>query len=191
MMTTGVQRSLAQEIDPNYLCQKSPLNRCWGHRAIEQPQNQFPEQSQDIVSQVIKVKLNKVSNVSEWVRIERTGNQVKLLHTTIAPSFVAKAISVVAGIPSIFSDSGTARAFDIISGLPPLAYTWYDHATSRILFQPDGCEGAKETAPCVLTGTDTIELPAGTNLSEGNFTVEYTERKLLRTVTFRVPPQKL
>lgn len=72
-MATGVQRSQAQNINSNYLCQKLPLNRCWRYRLIEQPQTQSSEQSQDIVSQVTKVKLNKVSNVSEWVRIELVG----------------------------------------------------------------------------------------------------------------------
>ena len=97
-------------------------------------------------------------------RIERTGNQLKLLHTTIAPSIVSTAIRAISGIPAVFSDSGTARAVGIVGGLPPLAYAWYDHPTSRILFQLDSCKGAKETSACVVKGTDTIELPAGTDL---------------------------
>ncbi len=187
VITTGVPPLLAQEVDLNYLCQsqRSPLNsRCSGYRSIEQPQTESK------TPQIIKIKLNKVSNVTEWVRIERTGNQLKLLHTTIAPSIVSTAIRAISGIPAVFSDSGTARAVGIVAGLPPLAYTWSDHPTSRIFFQPDSCKGAKETSSCVLTGTDTIELPAGTDLSQGNFTVEYIERKLIRTVTFRVSPQK-
>jgi hypothetical protein len=185
VMATGVPPLLAQEVDLNYLCKKTPLNsRCLGNPTTKQ------SQTESAIPQVIKVKLNKVSNVTEWMRIERTGNQLKLLHTTIAPSIVSTAIRAVSNIPSVFSDSGTARAVGIVGGLPPLAYTWYDHPTSRILFQPDSCKGAKETSSCVLTGTNTIELPAKTDLSQGNFTVEYTERKLLRAVTFRVPSQK-
>ncbi|MBA2749412.1 MAG: hypothetical protein H0U45_11905 [Tatlockia sp.] len=186
VMMTRVQPLLAQEVNSNRLCQKLLLNSsCSRDSSIDKkPQTQFT------VPQVIKVKLNKVSNVTEWMRIERTGNQVKLLHTTIAPSIVSTAIRAISGIPSVFSDSGTARAVGIVGRLPPLAYTWYDHPTSRIFFQPDSCQGEKETSSCVLKGTSTIELPAETDLSQGKFTVEYTERKLLRTVTFRVPPQK-
>ena len=157
-MITGVPPLLAQEVDSNYLCQKSPLNsRCLGSLTTQ-------SQTESAIAQVIKIKLNKVSNVTEWVRIERTGNQLKLLHTTIAPSIISTAIRAISGIPSVFSDSGTARAVGIVGRLPPLAYTWYDHPTSRILFQLDSCKGAKETSACVVKGTDTIELPAGTDL---------------------------
>lgn len=74
-MTTGMQPLFCQEVDLNYLCQKSPLySRCSGNSLIKQSQTQAI-----VVPQVIKVKLNKVSNVTEWVRIERTGNQLKVL----------------------------------------------------------------------------------------------------------------
>lgn len=191
MNRAWAQPTQAQDIDLDYLCQRSLFNRCKGYQSPEQSKKQSFRKSQDNVPQVIKIKLNDLSGVSEWVRIEITGRSVKLLHTTVAPSTVAKAISTISGIPSAFTDSNAARAVSIIGALPPLAHTWYDHPTSRILFQLDSCEGAKETATCVLTGTNTIQLPAGTDLSKGNFTLEYTERKLLRTVTFRVPPQKL
>jgi hypothetical protein len=39
----------------------------------------------------------------------------------------------------------------------------------------------------MITGTDSLILPEGTNIRAGLFTIEYTEGELLRSVTFRIP----
>lgn len=136
-------RSQAQDTDLYYLCQRSPFNvRCNGYQSAEKRKEQSLGERQDSLTQVIKIKLNDLADVSEWVRVERTGDQVKLLHTTVAPNGVAKAISAISGIPSVFSDSDAVRAVSIIGALPPLAHTWYDHPTSRIVFLPDTCPEA-------------------------------------------------
>jgi hypothetical protein len=165
----------AQEIDLDYLCQTSPFNSRCQTQAVKPPN-----------AEVIKLRLTDLAGVSEWVRLERTGRQVKLLHTTVAPSGFAKAFSAIAGIPSAFSNSDAARGVGIAAGLPPIAHTWYDHLTSRLLFQPDGCA----SATCVITGTNSLELAEDTDLLKGRFTIEYAESNLQRSVTFRLPPTR-
>ena len=69
----------AREVDLETLCQKFPLNsRCEGY--------QFPSQRQAAAAlaapQVIKVRLRTPSTSNEWVRIEVSGNTLKLVHTT-------------------------------------------------------------------------------------------------------------
>jgi hypothetical protein len=170
----------AQATDLEDLCQKSPFDSQCQAQQVDQRDN---------APQVIKLRLTKLSDVSEWVRLEVTGRKVKLLHTTVAPSGFAKALRTAFGIPSSFSDSSAATILGIASALPPIAHTWYDHSTVRVFFQPDGCEGARETTSCVVSGATTLELPEKTVLSKGQFTIEYIESNLQRSVTFRIPQQ--
>jgi hypothetical protein len=137
------------------------------------PQSQAQDIKED-VKQDIRISLNDLNDVSEWVRLERTGRQVKLIHTVVAPNGVAKAISALAPVPI-------------------LEHSWYDHPTSRTVFTPDTCSqplpsSRSPASDCSITGTDTVTLPAGVNVDQGKFTLEYTESKVVRTVTFRVPP---
>ena len=143
-------------------------------------QTQIPPR---LETQVIKIRLTNLAEVSEWVRLEVTGRHVKLLHTTVAPSEFAKALSVAAGVPSAFSDSITARAVGVFAGFPAIAHTWYDHPTTGVFFQPEGCDQPS----CTITGTNTLELPEGIDLLRGQFTIQYTESNLQRSVTFKVP----
>ncbi len=139
------------------------------------PQSQAQNVKED-VRKDIKISLNDLNDVSEWVRLEHTGKQVKLVHTVVAPNGVAKVVSALAPVPI-------------------LEHSWYDHPTSRVVFVPDTCaQSSPSSQPpasdCSVTGTDTVTLPPGINVDQGKFTLEYTESKLVRTVTFRVPPQK-
>jgi hypothetical protein len=128
------------------------------------------QESKEDVKQDIRISLNDLNDVSEWVRLERAGSQVKLTHTVVAPNGVAKVVSALAPVPT-------------------LEHSWYDHPTSRIVFVPDTCSKSS-TADCSVAGTDIVTLPKGVNVDQGKFTLEYTESKLVRTVTFRVPAQK-
>jgi hypothetical protein len=133
--------------------------------SVETGEIEQPTQS----PQVIKIKLNDLSGVSEWIRVEITGNQVKPLHTVVAQSGLSRAISAV-----------TSLRF-------PVGHTWYDHPTQRIFFKPDDCEQMH----CLVTGTDVITLPSGTDPYQGEFTMEYLESGWLRTIQFKIPAPKL
>ncbi len=124
---------------------------------------------EEVKKEEIKINLNELNDVSEWVRLERTGSQVKLIHTVSAPSGVANAFAKLVPVT--------------------LGHAWYDHPTSRIVFVPDTCAQPTESN-CSITGTTDVTLPTGVNVDQGKFTLEYTESKLVRTVTFRVLPQK-
>jgi hypothetical protein len=140
----------------------------------EQP----PDMAQETTKpQVIKCRLNDLSGVSEWIRAKVTGNQVKLLHTVLLHTVL---------LHTVVAQSGLSKGFIAVVNLPiSIAHTWYDHPTSRIAFRPDDCA----LSACLVTGADTITLPAGTTIYQGRFTLEYTESGWVRTVTFKLPDQ--
>jgi hypothetical protein len=159
-----------QARDFDFRCQRSTLNSpCRANQLSEQPPDVAPEsQRTPTPSAVIKFRLNNLSGVAEWIRAEVTGNQVKLLHTVVAESGLSQGLTSIINAPIA------------------IGHTWYDHPTSRIAFQPDGCE----RSDCIITGTDAIALPIGTDIYQGRFTLEYTESGWLRTITFKLPDQK-
>jgi hypothetical protein len=150
----------AQTRASSLVCQRANL-RC-NTQTLSQ---QSIESIQTVKPQVIKFKLNDLAGVAEWIRAEITGDQVKLLHT-------------------VMSESGLSRALNRFLPIA-ISHTWYDHPASRIIFQPDGCD----RSDCLITGTDTVMLPAGTDVYQGRFTLEYTESGWLRTITFKLPNQ--
>jgi hypothetical protein len=140
------------------------------YQVSEQPPDVAQESTRsETKPDVIKFKLNDLSGVSEWIRAEITANQVNLRHTVVTESGISKGLTSLIG-----------------GGPLAIAHTWYDHPTSRIAFQPDGCE----RSDCLVSGTDSITLPIGTNLYQGRFTLEYSESGWLRTVVFKLPDQK-
>jgi hypothetical protein len=144
----------------------------------------------DKAPQVIKLNLdNSGPNDDEWVRVEVRGNTVKLLHTRQAISNFSQIANPVLGV------------LGFISPIPvslPNFYRWHDHPVSRVVFQPDGCSAnsapeisqSSVSSSCTITGIDTILLPEATDIHQGSFTIEYTERNLLRLLTFRIPDKK-
>jgi hypothetical protein len=173
IQSTWLQSADAHIIGSDLLCHNVSLDfRCKSYRLAQQPTDasEYTDAHQPALSQVIKFKLNDLAGVAEWIRVEVTdGNQVKLLHTVVSESGVSRAVRRLIPVP-----------------LPvAIAHTWYDHPTSRITFQPDGCE----SNDCLITGTNLVTLPVGTDIYQGRFTLEYTESGWLRTVTFKIPQQ--
>jgi hypothetical protein len=152
----------ARGVNLDLRCQQLPLDsQCRSSQVAQQSTE--PEQKLT-KPQVIKFRLNNLAGVAEWIRAEVTGgNQVKLLHTVMSESGVSRAL----------------RRFIPIA----ISHTWYDHPTSRITFQPQGCD----KSDCIVTGTDSVILPTGTDIFQGRFTLEYTESGWLRTITFKLP----
>lgn len=75
------QTAVAQSLNPNPRCQTPLLN---AHCQVPQVAQQTTESVPPSKPQVIKLKLNDLSGVSEWIRAEVTGTQIKLLHTVVA-----------------------------------------------------------------------------------------------------------
>jgi hypothetical protein len=48
-------------------------------------------------------------------------------------------------------------------------------------------EPSDPPATCLITGIDTLTLPAGSHIRNGLISIEYEDRNLLRSVTFRLP----
>jgi hypothetical protein len=169
VLSTCLFPTMAQSANAAPLCQGSQLNTdCKTAQIVQQTPNTEPNSAQtSAATQTIKFKLNDLSGVSEWIRVDVSDRQVKLLHTVVSASGVAKAVS-----------SATR--------LPAFAHTWYDHPTTRIFFQPEGCTQTE----CLITGTDTVTLPDGISVYQGQFTLEYTESGWQRTITFKVPQDK-
>jgi hypothetical protein len=125
---------------------------------------------------IIKHELDTSGRNDEWVRLEITGDVVKLLHTRVGQSETSSIINSVASLGLPVS--------------PPNFYRWYDHKTTRVAFKPDDCteRGIVATpSTCLITGIETLTLPSGRNIRQGLITIEYEDRKLIRSVTFRLP----
>lgn len=180
----GGQNVYAQEIDLDTLCQKFPLNsRCQGYKS---PARQ--------ASQVIKLRLKTSGADNEWIRLERNENTVKLLHTTRAKTVFSRVLNGLAGAAPV----PVPRVFNF--------YQWYDHPTTRVAFKPDSCtllqrlkllnnsvsksNQVNGSPPsCAITGTDSVLLAEGMDIRRGQFTIEYKEGDLLRSITFRIPTE--
>jgi hypothetical protein len=144
--------------------------------AHAQESNPEPIKEPEIKPIIIKYELDTAGRNDEWVRLEVTGDVVKLLHTRVGQSEASSAINSVAGL--------------VLPVTPPNLYRWYDHKTTRVAFKPDDCaESAIPATPstCLITGIDTLTLPSGRNIRQGLITIEYEDRKLIRSVTFRLP----
>lgn len=186
VLINGMMRSHAhaQEVDRDTFCRSFPLNsRCEGYS---------PPQAEDAAvagqtPEIIKLKLegsSTRSSPSEWVRIELSGNTVKLLHTTKAVSGFSRVTNGILGF---------------VSPVPlPNFYKWYDHPPSRVVFKPDSC--SENSVPnisqpsgspgCTIAGTDTVILAKGMDIRKGLLMIEYADGILLKSVTFRIPVKK-
>jgi hypothetical protein len=145
--------------------------------AQAQENNPKPVKVPAIKPTIIKYELDILGKNDEWVRLEVTGDVVKLLHTRVGESEASSAINSVASLVPL-------------PVTPPTFYRWYDHKTTRVAFQPDNCpKRAISVMPstCLITGIDTLTLPSGRNIRQGLITIEYEDRKLIRSVTFRLP----
>lgn len=115
---------------------------------------------------------------------------MRLLHTTRKVTVFSRILQTAAG-------------FSPVPAPIPNFYGWRNHLTTRVVFEPDRCE--KNSAPeqkltaaifepssmtssCAIIGTDSIVLPSGIDIRQGSFTINYQERQLLRSITFRISP---
>jgi hypothetical protein len=145
--------------------------------AQAQPNNPKLVEAPTIKPTIIKHELDTAGRNDEWVRLEVTGNVVKLLHTRVGESQTSSVINSLAGLGGL-------------PVTPPTFYRWYDHKTTRVAFKPDDCteRGIPVTpSTCLITGIDALTLPPGRNIRQGLITIEYEDRKLIRSVTFRLP----
>jgi hypothetical protein len=138
---------------------------------------------QEMPPQVIKIRLDRSGEDDEWIRIEKRGKTVELLHTTrVENEFVSGLFGAV------------LRLAPIPVPVSPKQHEWSDHQTTRVTFKPDNCsenitsKNQETSSPdCTVTGTNTLILPNKTDILTGIFTIEYKENDLLRSVTFRIP----
>jgi hypothetical protein len=160
-------KSSIKTIDWDVLCAKFPLNS----RCLEGK----PE--------IIKISLDDYGAQNEWIRIDKKGNQVKLLYTRQTSGDVVG--QVLDGIVD------AAVPFPLPFSVYPKQ--WVDCQTTKIIFQPDNCqlnpeENIQENlANCNILGKDFLNLPPEMNIRAGIFTLEYIEGELIRTITFRIP----
>jgi hypothetical protein len=157
------QNTNIKTIDWNVLCEKFPLNSNCLKGAPE----------------IIKIPLEDYGAKGEWIRIDKIGNQVKLLYTRQT------------------SEDLVSRALDgIVDAAVPFSIypkQWSDRKTTKIIFQPDNCqlnsqENMKRNLPeCTISGKNLLDLPPAIDIRAGIFTLEYKEGELIRTITFRIP----
>ena len=181
--------SLAEVENLSNLCNKFPLNsRCKNYRSSStKPETQVYQLNRDRFCQefsfnshcqqepikTIKLNLKRSGEDDEWIRLEKQGNKVGLLHTTKVKDF----------LPSLILDA----AFGLVPYPLPFdssKYKWEDHQVIKLSFKSDRCK----TDDCIVTGNKVLNLPAETNIYQGLFTIEYKEKKLIRSLSFRIPP---
>lgn len=186
--------TVAKEIDRDTLCNKFPLNsRCEDYKLTKSGSkkyrldrnsfcDKFPlnSQCQQPPLQVIKLNLDRSGEDNEWVRIEQRDNRVKLFHTTkvkddLASGVLNGALGFVP-FPLPFVEANK--------------YDWENHRVTQVSFKSD-CEASRRhrcnVESCVVTGKDTLVLPEGTNVYAGLFTINYREKDLRRSLSFRIP----
>ncbi|NJL53146.1 MAG: hypothetical protein HC930_14855 [Hydrococcus sp. SU_1_0] len=184
--------AVSQEVDLQTLCGRFPLNsRCQNRDSPETKSNKtqlktrqldrelFCEQfslnskCQDKPLEVIKLNLNRSGEDNEWIRIERKGNILKLLHTTEVKDELVSGIlnGAISFIPSPI--------------LPDVnKYNWENHRVIGVSFKSDHCK----TDNCMLTGKNTLKISEKINIHQGTFTIQYQEEDLIRAITFKIPP---
>lgn len=157
-------------------------------------------------NQTIRVRLALSGADNEWIKIETSNSEgamtLRAYHTTRVRRTLLSEITtnlLSFGLGEIASD-----AIDGFNGSIPVPgvnfYRWADHKTRGIAFVPDGCsetffnfsENAQPVqSNCAIKGTDSIRLPAGTDIHAGLLTIQYLEEELTRSITFRVPSKQL
>jgi hypothetical protein len=182
--------AVAQKISLSTLCNKFPLNsRCQNSNFTTNKSNLKTNQHtidrdtfckkaplnsycQQKPMQVYQLNIDSSGEDDEWVRIEKKDNRVNLLHTTKVEDFWG----------SLLID----QALGFIPYPIPFdtnQYNWDDHQVIQVSFKSDRCK----TDSCLVTGKKTLNLPRGTNIYQGLFTIEYQEEKLRRSLSFKIP----
>ena len=138
--------------------------------------NKFPlnSQCQKPPVEVIKLNLDSSGEDDEWVRIEKQANKIKLSHTTrVKNGLVSGALNGALGFvpfPLPFVELNK--------------YNWEDHQVMKTSFKSDRCK----TKNCIVTGKNTLILPKSSDVYAGLFTINYQEKDVRRSLSFRIPP---
>jgi hypothetical protein len=198
----------AQEVNLESFCRQSssPNFPCSNNKQLAQQNSEDENSSANKGNETMRVRLDVSGPNDEWIRMDiRDDTRAKVIrayHTTrvrrqLLSRLVRGAISF--GVRELL-DEVIDDGYDGPVPVPPINfYRWADHKRQRIAFIPDGCLfntlmlGSNEESgatSCVILGTESVALPLGTNIRAGLFMIEYTERNLVRSITFRLPENK-
>ncbi len=182
-----VETVAVQKAELDSLCRKFPLNSRCADYSVERSQTQvrqlqrdsfcskFPLNSrcQTPPMEVIKLNLDRSGTNDEWVLIEKQSNQIKLSHSPKAEDRLTSGILNGAlgfvPVPLPFVEANR--------------YYWQEHQTIEVSFQEDRCN----TDDCIVTGKNSLTLPQDADLYSGTFTIDYQEKDLKRSLSFRIP----
>ena len=174
-------------LERDTLCSKFPLNsRCEDFEAststsqiYQLDRNSFCDrfhlnsQCQQPPLQLIKLNLDRSGKNNEWVELEKRAGKIKLRHTTsVKDDLVSGLLNGALGlVPFPFQFVEVNK------------YDWKNHQVTKVSFKSDRCNAKS----CVITGKDTLVLPENTNVFSGLFTIDYQEKDLRRSLSFRIP----
>jgi hypothetical protein len=191
-----------KEVDLNRLCRKFPLNfQCQDYPSAKSASqnesfyetegstpsnrkttlsrnafcNKFPlnSQCQKPPVKVIRINLDRSGEDDEWVRIEKQNNKVKLSHTTrVKDGLVSGALNGALGfvpVPLPFVEVNK--------------YDWEEHQITKVSFKSDRCK----TKNCIVRGKNTLILPKRSDVYQGLFTINYQEKDVRRSLSFKIP----
>ena len=185
----SIAPAVTKEVELDTLCVKFPENsRCADYSSSNptQPKTKqhyferesfceeypFNSKCQQEPLEIIKLNLKSSGNDNEWIRVEKTGNTVRPIHTTQVEGGLAS---------SIFNRAVDMFYWDLIPDIKQ--YNWADHQVTQVSFKSDRCKSKN----CEIVGSKTIELPEQTNIHQGLFTIRYQEEDIQRSLSFRIP----
>lgn len=179
-------RAVAQKPSVTNLCNKFPLNSRCTEKNVALTQSKkyrlnrdnfcqnfsFNSRCQKEPVKIITMNLDRSGEDDEWIRIEQNGDRVRLLHTTkVRDNLASTIIDGVVGLIPYPIPLDTSK------------YDWEDHQVIKVAFKSNSCRESS----CTVVGKKALKLPPGTNIHQGLFTIEYQEKELIRSVSFRIP----
>lgn len=185
--TLAISSVFTQEVNRDTLCSKFPLNsRCEDYKSTKSESkiyqinrnafcDKFPlnSQCQQPPLQIIKLNLDRSGEDDEWIQIKKQANKIKLLHTTrVKDDLASGALNGALGFVPFPLPFVEANKYD-----------WEDHQVKKVTFTSDRCKNSNR----IVTGQDTLTLPEDTDIYAGLFTIDYQEKDLRRSLSFRIP----
>jgi hypothetical protein len=202
IQSQAMRTTLVRTIDQSHGFTRSSKLPQMQRRQIEA---QKPETRDNTAPQTVKLRLDTSGSRNEWIVIEKRGNTVRLRHTTRNLGFFSRAIDAL-GVPPLLNfydwhDHRTTRVifepdkclenFTSNQSHPSDAIPVSSTDTTSVR-SSSSTAAVSPTVPltCTIAGTDSVTLPEGMDIDRGSFTVNYEERTLLRSITFRIPRRK-
>ena len=156
----------------------------------------FNSHCQQKPMEIIQLNLERSGEDDEWIHLKKIDSTIELSHRTkvrddLVSTITDEAVGLIP-LPSILD----FLPFDVVPDINK--YNWEDHQVTKVTFKSDRpcwCveglssswgDNRRKTPSCIVTGKKTLDLPEGTDIFQGLFTIEYQEKDLMRSLSLRI-----